>query len=163
MAVHIQKKGLRPLLHSARPLMQKSLGVAGFSQSDIILRWAEIVGDDLYKMTLPLKISWPKRPQSDAPQDPGTLYIRVESAVVLDITHQKSLILERVNAYFGWKAVQDLKIAQGPVLRKLPFQDKKPTLQAAKKVAKLVESIEDEKLKAALTSLGGHIYAANKK
>jgi hypothetical protein len=163
MAVYIQKKGLRPLIQSARPLMQKSLGMAGFSQSDIILRWAEIVGDDLYKLTLPLKISWPKRPQNDAPQDPGTLYLRVESAIVLDITHQKSLILERVNAYFGWRAVQDIKITQGPVLRKLPYAPVKPTLQAAKKVAKLVETIEDEALKAALISLGSHIYAGKKR
>ena len=162
MSVHIKSRGLRPLIQSARPLMQKSLGVAGFSQADVILRWPEIIGEDLCTLTLPLKISWPKRPLAGAPQDPGTLYIRVESAIVLDVTHQKSLILERVNAFFGWRAVQDLKITQGPVLKKLIKMPSKPTLQAAKKIAKLVEPIEDEALKAVLTSLGSHIFAAKK-
>jgi hypothetical protein len=153
---------MRPLVQFARPVMNKSLKSAGFVLEDVVLRWHEIVGEELAPFTLPLKIIWGKRPKEQSTQDPGTLYLRVESGVILEVQHQKNVILERVNSYFGWQAVSQLKTTQGIVQKNPPSKAPVASLIEKRRVAKVVGDFDDEALKNALLSYGQHIYAVKK-
>jgi hypothetical protein len=70
------------------------------------------------------------------------------------------LILERVNAYFGWRCADKLMIRQGRVT-KAPGQRQfaRPSAEALAKGRKSAAGIEDEGLRNALAGLGAEVFA----
>ena len=48
---------------------------------------------------------------------PGKLMLRVEGPVAVEIQHLSNVILERVNSFFGWQAVDAIRIRQAPLRR----------------------------------------------
>ena len=57
---------------------------------------------------------WPRRVHEDDPE-PATLVLRVEGPVALEIQHLSGVIIERVNRFFGWRAVGRIQIRQAPL------------------------------------------------
>ena len=127
----------------------------GFASRELITRWREIAGAEIAEHSQPLKIQWP-RPVADRPPDPATLVLRVEGPMALEIQHQSTIILERVNRYFGFGAIERIAIRQAP-LRPL---EKKPLrtldLSAVQAVADTLPEV-DENLKMALARLGAAV------
>ncbi len=137
----------------------------GFATAQLVADWRSIVGDRLAATTAPDKLKWPRNPGEGAgatKQDRGarggaTLFVRVEPAVALDVQYKTALILERINAYFGYRAVAELRIVQGAVvahskvaqLNKKPAADLRTSAHALKNSAP-IEGIRDDGLKAAL-------------
>lgn len=95
----------------------------GFSAATLITDWAQIVGADLARATQPERLKWPKgvAAQGKAVEEidqgrPGaTLILRVDHGRALDIQYKSRQIIERINAYFGYRAVADLRILQAPL------------------------------------------------
>ena len=50
--------------------------------------------------------------------EPATLVLRVEGPVALEIQHLSGVIIEKVNRYFGWRAVGRIQIRQAPLMRR---------------------------------------------
>lgn len=129
----------------------------GFAARELVTRWAEIAGADVAAHSEPLKIQWP-RPVEGQPQEPATLVLKVEGPMALEIQHKSSLILERVNRFFGWSAVGRLALRQAPLSRKnRPKPPDPPDPKAVAKVAESLSAVEDEQLRAALARLGAAI------
>ena len=59
-------------------------------------------------------MSWPRRVHEDDPE-PATLVLRVEGPVALEIQHLSGVIIEKVNRFFGWRAVGRIQIRQAPL------------------------------------------------
>jgi hypothetical protein len=94
----------------------------GFSTAALLTDWPQIVGKVLAETTSPDRIKWPKAPGDTARDgtDSGkragaTLHLRVDPARALDVQYKTTLIIDRINAYFGYRAVADLRIIQTPV------------------------------------------------
>jgi hypothetical protein len=82
----------------------------------VLVAWPDIVGERLAAATQPLKIEWPRRRGGADPTsrpDPATLVIRVESAFALDVQHLAPVIVERVNAHYGWRCVGQARAEAG--------------------------------------------------
>ncbi len=118
----------------------KVLAKKGFPNMSLITDWPAIVGPQLARHTCPEKMNWP-RPPRDLPEGeegearepkhagrarrPGTgkppkgisLRLRVESHMALDVQYQLEEIMERINSYFGYRAVTDIRLIQGPICR----------------------------------------------
>ena len=62
-------------------------------------------------------MAWPRRVHEDDPE-PATLVLRVEGPVALEIQHLSGVIIEKVNRFFGWRAVGRIQIRQAPLLRR---------------------------------------------
>jgi len=129
----------------------------GFAARELVTRWAEIAGADVAAHSEPLKMQWP-RPVEGQPQEPATLVLKVEGPMALEIQHKSSLILERVNRFFGWSAVGRLALRQAPLSRKnRPKPAAPPDPEAVAQVAESLSAVEDEQLRAALARLGAAI------
>src|SRR5262245_33421872 len=95
----------------------------GFATTTLLSEWASIVGTDLAQFTAPDRVSWPRRqdgPEAAAASKraPGaTLILRVNGPRAIEVQHRADQILERVNTYFGYRAVAGLRIVQAPVTR----------------------------------------------
>lgn len=86
-------------------------GRHGFAGGALVVDWPAIVGSAVSSHTLPLSIKFPPKERTE-----GTLVVKVDSgAFALEMQHLEPLILERINGYFGWKAVARLKLRQGPL------------------------------------------------
>ena len=71
-------------------------------------------------------MSWPRRVHEDEPE-PATLVLRVEGPVALEIQHLSGVIIEKVNRFFGWRAVGRIQIRQAPLRRRAKGPHAAPT------------------------------------
>ena len=109
----------RPLSQLLGSLLSDVVKAQGFASTEIIARWADIVGTDIAAHSEPIKINWP-RPAGEEPPEPATLVLRVEGPVAIEIQHLSAVILERVNRFFGWQAIGRLALRQAPLRRREP-------------------------------------------
>ena len=154
----------RPGPISAKPLsvllgdvFSDAYAKQGFAARELVTRWGEIAGPEVAAHSQPLKIQWP-RPVDGQPQEPATLVLRVEGPMALEIQHASDVILQRVNRFFGWSAVGRLALRQAPLVRReRPAASRAPDPKEVAKVAKTLDAVEDEELRAALARLGASI------
>ena len=77
-------------------------------------KWSEIVGEFFINHSEPLKIS--SIPKST--NDDGTtiyeryLHVNVSPAAAIEFQHFQDKIIEKINSYFGYKAIKGIKIHQ---------------------------------------------------
>lgn len=103
-------------------LTQKAFEKYGFSTVALLTDWAAIAGKDLASYTRPERIKWPRNVpirgdvESGCEGRPGAcLILRVDPARALDVQYSTAQLLERINVYFGYRAIADLRILQAPV------------------------------------------------
>ncbi|MBH73970.1 MAG: hypothetical protein CMM57_10020 [Rhodospirillaceae bacterium] len=105
-----RQSGPLPLARLLPKLTRKALGKFGFSYIGLITDWATIVGPDIAKMSAPEKLTFPRNKR-----DSGVLRLKAEGGAALEIQHLEPQILDRINTYFGYRAVMRLNIINGPV------------------------------------------------
>jgi len=131
----------------------------GFAKADLIAVWPEIAGPMHAACTAPEKIVWPRHGSADDPPA-GTLFIRADGPRAIFVQHELPQIVERVNAFFGYRAVAQARIVQGPVGSRAPQVPKTAPVdpEADRLVASRVADVEDEGLRAALQRLGRGVF-----
>jgi len=82
----------------------------GFVQSSVVTRWGEIVGPVHAQHCQPESIRFPPGEKAD-----GILQLVVSPGHATLIQHVTEDIIERVNRFFGYRAVARVKIRQGEV------------------------------------------------
>lgn len=153
----------KPARTRVRPLSEllgKTLGDAfarqGFASTELVTRWADIVGPEISNHSQPEKIQWP-RPLDGQTAEPGTLVLRVEGPTAIEIQHLSAVILERVNRFFGWQAIAGLRLRQAPLRRERSRPPAGPDPAVTEAIARQMPEIEDENLRQALARLGAAI------
>jgi hypothetical protein len=160
----------RPLADVLRKTLTEAFAKQGFASVELVTRWPEIVGAEIAAHSQPEKIQWPRSPQGRTPQghtpqgrtpqvgtapEPGTLLLRVEGPAALEVQHLSDVILERVNQFFGWRAVGSVRLRQAPLSRRAaPKPLPAPDATALARIAASLPEISDEKLRDALARLG---------
>ncbi len=133
----------------------------GFAQSAVISNWAEIVGPELAANAAPQKLAFPRGGHGD-----GTLHVRVSGPLAIELQHMEPLVLERINTYFGYRAVARLALVQGPLPPRREEVKRKvlPALDAdeADAVEQMVSGVTDDSLRHALSGLGRAVKSAKK-
>ncbi len=147
----------RPLSAIAGATLNEALKRQGFASTEIVARWADIVGTEVAAYSEPLKINWPRQ-NDEQTAEPATLVLRVEGPAAIEIQHLSAQILERVNRFFGWRAVGRLALRQAPLRRRGPKPAPPPPDPAATaRIAQSLPQIEDESLRQAVARLGAAI------
>jgi hypothetical protein len=102
-------------------LTRKAFEKFGFSTASLIMDWPRIAGADLAQWTTPERVKWPQgfdnaEIAEEGGSRPGaTLVLRVDPARALDVEYRARQIIERINAYFGYRAIAELRILQAPL------------------------------------------------
>ncbi|MBD9371331.1 DUF721 domain-containing protein [Rhizobium sp. ARZ01] len=138
------------------PVLAKRAGI----NTMLLGSWDEIAGSSFADCSRPEKITWPRRASEMAGEDggyqPGVLTIACEGSRALFLSHQQGELIQRINGFFGYPAIRQVRIVQKPVSpptrrRRAP---RPLTGEAARHLEELVEGIEGDALKAALKRLG---------
>jgi len=152
----------RPLSDFLGATLSDTLKSQGFASSEIIARWADIVGPEIAAHSEPMRINWP-RPNTagdlaDEAAEPATLVLRVEGPAALEIQHLSAVILERVNRFFGWQAIGRIALRQAPLRRREPPAAPPPLdPEAEARIAASLPAVADDDLRQALARLGAAI------
>lgn len=161
------RTGLKPISELVETCLQPVLAAQGFASSDIVTGWPEIVGERLSLYSRPVKIEWPRRRSYTADgteQQAATLVLRVESAFALEIQYMLPVLIERINARYGWHCIGKIVLKQGPVPKAQPLPPPRSIDPAMLEQAMgRVASIEDEGLRGALARLGAGILSDSHK
>lgn len=148
-------------------LTRKAFERYGFSTAALITDWSAIAGADLAACSAPERLKWPHRPErteedvapGSAPDAKGrrgaTLVLRVDGARAIDVQYKAAQIIERINAYFGYAAVAQLRIVQAPVGALSPAPP--AARSAAEPPMQEVAHISDPALRDALARLGAGV------
>jgi len=150
-------RSARPLASIIRKVTSPAFRRRGFAQQEMITRWDAIVGETVGKHSQPERIQF-----SRDSRDEGVLHIRAEGAFALELQHLEPLLLERVNAYFGYRAVTKIVIKQGPLNRPPPLRkvEKKPlTAEEQAFVEKSTANTRHDGLKRALQAVGQGLFS----
>ncbi|MET3589372.1 hypothetical protein ABID23_000449 [Bartonella silvatica] len=139
------------------PVLRKR---TGFNVA-LIEYWPQIVGFDMSEHTMPLKIIWKQSTHPDEAFQPATLVVACEGAVVLKLMHEKDEILHRINVFFGYIAIDRIKIEQRSisVLPKHPPLRSEPAEKDKERLKKMLKELENEDLRQSLYQLGCCIFS----
>jgi hypothetical protein len=133
----------------------------GFHSAEIMTDWARIIGADIAKYTEPERLKWPRTYSSsetladgrDA-RPGGTLILRVDPSHALEVEYKATEIMDRINRYFGYRAIETLKIIQAPLKKNTTAALSPSATPATGAPPPPVDvSILDDGLKSALTRL----------
>lgn len=147
-------------------LTRKAFEKYGFSTASLVMDWAAIAGTELAAHTLPERLKWPRGGErsedgaqsADRGRQGATLVLRVDGARALDVQYKARQIIERINAYFGYAAIAELRIVQAPVGGE-PATARVAARPAAEPLTHEVAHIADPGLRSALARLGGGVRA----
>jgi hypothetical protein len=134
----------------------------GFHSAEIMSSWETIVGADLARLTRPETIKWPRGARSQiGPEEGGrsagaTLIIATDPAFALEVSYRHQEIIDRINRYFGYRAIGQLKVHQVP-RAELPAPVKAPLVR---KIPAESAVISPGDLGAALDALGRSVAAS---
>jgi len=148
-------------------LTRKAFEKYGFSTATLVTDWVTIAGRELAAYTAPERLKWPRalaRPDAEtgAPgkdRQGATLVLRVDGGRSLDVQHRARQLIERINAYFGYAAVAELRIVQAPVGAEQCCGAPAPR-PASRPLTAEVAHIADPGLRDALARLGGEVKAS---
>ena len=147
---------VRSLAVLAQSFLAESFARQGFARSELVTRWTEIAGPEVAAHAQPLKIRW-NRTRDSEPEEPATLVLRVEGPAAIEIQHMAGVIIERVNRFFGWQAIGQIALRQGPLSRHEEAAAPQADPAEATRIAETLTDVADENLRLALGRLGAAV------
>jgi hypothetical protein len=144
----------------ARTTLAEAAAGRGFAEPQVLTRWAEIVGNHLAGLCRPVKVTYARDRSLGA-----TLIVHAEGARAPEVEHLAPRILERVNQFYGYRAIARIRLTQTapaagfaePRAAYAPAAAPGPAEERA--AAELARGIEDAALRAALIRMGTHVLA----
>ena len=163
-------------------ITQKAFEKYGFSTATLLTDWKTIVGPELAAYTFPEKLKWPKgvRLYQDSDSNSGTefggdndqkgrpgatLVLRVDGPRAVEIQYKATQIMERINAYFGYRAVAEMRVLQAPLSDQIADADDASgyrKLDPPQSPPPEVATIENEDLRQALALMAAGIERQRK-
>jgi hypothetical protein len=157
-----RRGGLRALSNTVRAVTKTALGRRSLAEAALLGEWPSIVGDEVARACQPRRIVFPNRNT----RREGTLVLRVRPGEAPRLAHQEPILVERVNGFFGYRAVARLRLEPGP-LPASDAADRRPARPLSEAESRDVEtrvaSVADDELRDALARLGRTLHAHDRK
>ena len=128
----------------------------GFVQHAVVTRWGEIVGDRYAAVSSPESIRFPPGRKSA-----GLLTLLVEGAHAPMFQHITPTIIERVNRFFGYPAIERVAVRQGRAARRAePAQAAASLAPVPAELGDSLREVADPELRAVLENLARGLAAS---
>ncbi len=146
-------RGLRALATSVDKVVRPIWKKRGLAETSLVADWPAIIGPDLASQSHPQRLVR-RRDDSGA-----TLHIVVAGPLALELQHLAPQVIERINTYFGYRAVARLSLHQGPIKRRPRPAEPPRQLPEPPGLADRLVFVEDPDLRRALHGLGRAVLA----
>jgi hypothetical protein len=152
----------RPIADLVGGAIDQACRRRGFASSELVTLWPELVGAGIAAGCRPEKLVWPRRRGEAGEGEPATLIVSSDGPTALVLTHAGPQLVERLNAFLGWKAIGRIRIEQTfrppPPPRPAPRTALDPAETAA--VKRSAAGIADGGLRDAVERLGRAVLSA---
>ena len=135
----------------------------------ILSKWTQIVGSFFADHSEPDKISriTEEFNEFDEPIYKNFLHVRVSPAAAVEFQHYKDTIIEKINSYFGYKAISDLRLQQNFVPDKkikhnINLNDQDLSEEEKASIKSEINNIKDKELEKSIVNLGASINREDK-
>ncbi len=158
---NIRRGGTRAVGAALSPLVRNAFRRQGFAATEVVTRWAAIVGERVARRSLPERVTFPTGKSVG-----GTLHIRVEGPMATELQHVEPQVIERVNAFYGYPAIANVALKQGrlpPTRRSVPKPKRVLSEDARNTLDTALAGTSNEGLRAALEALGRQVLAPNRR
>ena len=137
------------------PIKVKSLiNKKGQIYSETLDNWRYFVGNDLFD------ISFPKSFKNENKLGSSCLTVMVKRGNEVNFEYSKNLIIEKINSFFGYEAIQNIKLVSFEEKNK-EIKEKLSENDVTKyKYKKQISEIKNEKIRNSLTELS-KVYKKN--
>ena len=147
------------------PLAKNLVGKKAFAEADVICNWKDIAGSEIATYSRPIRIDFKKDERVC-----GTLFVETYGgAFALELQAKSKILIDKVNVFFGYQAVSNIKIVQNSVHPDTNIQDviKQQKMLVTEEeenyIEKASEGLKSDKLSDALKKLGHSVFNDNKK
>lgn len=149
----------RPLSDLVPNLTKDIFGKKNLLFGKMVSQWAHIAGPDVAARATPMELKFQRKTEKENGGSPqAVLVLAVQPAFALEFSYQKDLLVERLNVFFGYPAIKDIKIIQNSNImdnkRVTKAKTKPLTLQQQQTIEELTADIKDNDLQTALKNLG---------
>jgi hypothetical protein len=152
------RKGSVQIAEIANGLIDPILARRAGINTLLLGSWDEIAGEQFAGCSRPERIRWPRQEGPDETGGgfaPGVLTVACEGARALFLMHQEAELISRVNSFFGFQAISQVRIVQKAIHLPTRKPKARPLDQAEKaRLASMLGEIEDPRLRQALERLG---------
>ena len=139
-------QGLRPFGNTLPRGVKGILKKNGYNYSEIISKWNMLVGKEISNYAYPKSIKMKKRDSN------GTLVIAIKRGNEIDIEYSKNEIINKVNSYFGYKLIDEIKIKVSNFEDK-KIINKKNLSKFSKDFEKQINKIKNNEIRNSLSQL----------
>ena len=136
---------MKSYLKITENIVEKNLSILGSIQNHIFFNWAHIAGQ-YADITIPHKIKFGRKKNID-----GQITIKVQNGFGLEVQYAIPILLDQINARFGFKAISKIKIIQADIQNNFEIK-KEPIKRTLKITLENLESniLPDSELKLAM-------------
>ena len=136
---------MKSLLKITENIVEKNLNRLGSIQNHIFFNWVHIAGQ-YADITIPYKIKFGRKKNID-----GQITIKVQNGFGLEVQYAIPLLLDQINARFGFKAISKIKIIQADIQNSFEIKKEPSKLTEENTLEKLESNIlPDSELKLAM-------------
>lgn len=112
------RRGSVPVFDLVPKIVDPIYARRGLASSQLVSAWPELVGSTFGECTIVEKIQWPRKHSNGTPSyQAGVLVVRIDGPQAIYFQHEEQQIIQRINRFFGFAAIERLKIVQGPIQR----------------------------------------------
>ena len=138
-------QGLRSFKDTLPTKIKKIINKKGTIYPEILDNWKHFVGNDLFKFSFPIKYKNSNKINN------STLEIMIKRGKEIDIEYSKNKIKDKINAYFGYKVLERIKIVTFD--RDETYNEEEISNESKKKFHSNIKNVKDESLKRSLSNL----------
>jgi len=139
-------QGLRSFKNTLPTKVKRILDKKGHMYSETLDNWKYIVGDELFK------VCYPKSFKGSNKLGGSCLNIMVKRGNEVDLEYSKKNIINKMNAYFGYEAIKNIKLNtfEGEYEK---INEKKVVNATKREHIKKIDNIKNDKIKKSLLEL----------
>ena len=139
-------QGLRPFGNTLPRGLKGILKKNGYNYSEIISKWNMLVGKDIAQYAYPKSIKMKKRDSN------GMLVLAIKRGDEINVEYSKKNIMDKINSYFGYKLISEIKIETLNSKNK-KVQNKNKLYNFSKNYQEKIDQIKNENIKNSLFQL----------
>ena len=139
-------QGLRPFGNTLPRGLKGILKKNGYNYSEIISKWNMLVGKDIAQYAYPKSIKMKKRDSN------GMLVLAIKRGDEINVEYSKKNIIDKINSYFGYKLISEIKIETLNSKNK-KVQNKNKLDKFSKNFQEKIDQIKNENIKNSLFQL----------
>ena len=134
-------------------IIDKNIKKKNFIEVSLIKKWREIIGDNIAKLCWPIKIIF-----SDIKNSNGVIFLKTKRGKSMEVEFKNEEILERLNQYFGYKAITKISVVQDFDIKNTYKENKIIKKRDKSNQSKAINKIKENSLQMALKKLDKTLF-----